>query len=71
MNKKSILYILITAVCFGTMEVALKLGGSSFSPLQLNFLRFLIGGLVLVPLTVLDIKKRKLSFTISDWLYIY
>ena len=31
---KSFIFVLITAFCFGTMEIALKLGGGSFSALQ-------------------------------------
>ena len=65
-NRKSILYILVTAFCFGTMEVALKLGGSSFSALQMTFLRFLIGGLFLMPLALRDLKKRNLRLDRSD-----
>ena len=50
--KKVISCILITAFLFSTMEIALKIGGASFDSLQLTFLRFLIGGLVLVPLAI-------------------
>ena len=50
--KKVISCILITAFLFSTMEIALKIGGVSFDSLQLTFLRFLIGGLVLVPLAI-------------------
>ena len=69
-SKKSILFILITAFCFGTMEVALKIGGASFAPLQMNFLRFLLGGLILLPLALRDKKKRNLTLTRSDWGYL-
>lgn len=65
-NRKSIMYILITAFCFGTMEVALKLGGSSFSALQMTFLRFLIGGVFLLPLAIRDLKKRNLRLNGKD-----
>ena len=41
----------MTAFLFGTMEIALKIGGNTFDPLQLTGLRFLIGGLVLLPMT--------------------
>ena len=70
MTRKSIIYILITAFCFGTMEVALKLGGSAYTSLQMNFLRFLIGGIVLLPLAVRDARKRGLHLSISDWGYL-
>ena len=69
MPRKSILYIIITALCFGTMEVALKVGGSTFTALQMNFLRFLIGGIILLPLAIRDLKKRNLTLTLADWGY--
>ncbi len=66
---KSFIFILITAFCFGTMEIALKLGGNSFSPLQITFLRFLIGGLFLLPFAIKDIKKKNIHITASDIVY--
>ena len=69
-SHRSVLYILITAFCFGTMEVALKIGGTSFAPLQMNFLRFLIGGLILFPLALKDLARRKLTLTKGDWAYL-
>lgn len=70
MDRKSIFCIVLTAFCFGTMEIALKLGGGAFTPLQLTFLRFLIGGLFLLPFAVRDAKKRALRLTAGDvaWL---
>ncbi|MBO7516142.1 MAG: DMT family transporter [Spirochaetia bacterium] len=69
MPKKSILYIIITALCFGTMEVALKMGENSFTPLQINFLRFLIGGLLLLPMALKELKRRQIQLTVQDWAY--
>ena len=68
--KKSVFFIIITALCFGTMEVALKLGGASFAPLQMNFLRFLMGGLILLPLALRDRKARDLKLDRFDWAYL-
>ena len=68
-NRKSIFYIVLTALCFGTMEVASKLGGASFDSIQLVFLRFVIGGLILLPFAVHDLKKKHYRLTHSDWLY--
>lgn len=48
--KKGIFYMLVTALLFSSMEIALKLTGTSYHPLQLNALRFFIGGLILLPL---------------------
>lgn len=39
----------------------LKLAGSSFNPIQLNFLRFLIGGLFLLPFAIHAINKNQLT----------
>ena len=44
-----IICVLLTAFFFSTMEVAIKLAGGALDSLQLTFLRFLIGGLVLLP----------------------
>ena len=51
-------WILFTALAFGTMEIALKIGGNAFSPLQLTFLRFAIGGLFLAPFAIADRRRR-------------
>ena len=56
--KKVYAYILITAFLFGSMEVACKIGGSTFDALQLTFLRFAIGGLLLLPFAIHELKAR-------------
>lgn len=69
--NKSIIYIILTAFLFGTMEIALKIGGMSFNPIQLTFLRFAIGGLMLLPFSINDLKNRKYHLTKSDILYLF
>lgn len=64
-NSKYI-WVLLTALAFGTMEIALKIGGGAFTALQLTFLRFLIGGLFLLPFAIHDLKKRQYSLTRKD-----
>ena len=59
-------WVFLTAMAFGTMEIALKLGGSAFSALQLTFLRFLIGGLFLLPFAIRDLRKRAYRLTRRD-----
>ncbi len=63
-------WVILTALAFGTMEIALKIGGSSFDPYQLTFLRFLTGGLCLLPFAVHDLKKRSCQITRNDWIFI-
>ena len=67
--KKVYLFIAGAAVIFGTMEVALKYAGGNFDPFQITFLRFLLGGLVLVPFAVGEYKHQPKGFmTRQLWL---
>lgn len=69
-EKSGWIFIVLTAFFFGTMEVASKLAGTHFNAIQLTFIRFLIGGLILLPFAIRDIRKRKLHFSLSDILYL-
>lgn len=64
--KKGIIYILLAAIFFSTMEIALKLVSSQFNPVQLTFVRFLMGAILLTPLAVRQIKARKLRIVGDD-----
>ena len=68
--KKVIFCVIMTALLFGTMEVALKMGGSEFDSLQLTFLRFLIGGIILLPFAAAEARQNKVRLTARDlgWL---
>ena len=68
--QNGLVWMLITAFCFGTMEIALKIGGADFTALQINFLRFFIGGLLLLPFAIHDLKKRQCHLTLGDWIYL-
>ena len=67
--KKIIVYILIAATLFSTMEVALKVAGNQLDSFQLTFIRFLIGGLFLLPFALAEIKKYNTIFTKRDFLH--
>jgi len=64
--KRAYIYVLITALLFGTMEVACKIAADDLDPFQLTFLRFLIGGLVLLPFAVKQMKRRQVRLTGRD-----
>jgi len=49
------------------MEIALKIAGGQFNPIELNFIRFLIGGLALLPFTILYLRKNKIKLSKSDF----
>ncbi|CAI2570348.1 hypothetical protein AKUH1B105A_03510 [Apilactobacillus kunkeei] len=62
--KKTFLYVLISTFMFSSMEIALKSVQGVFSPIQLNLIRFLIGGLVLIPVVM---KNGKQTLLTSKW----
>lgn len=64
--KKYISLILISTFLFSTMEIAIKCTNGAFNPIQLNFIRFLIGGLVLLPLSIKNLKKNKKKIAGKD-----
>ena len=57
--KRVYFFVVLTAFLFGTMEVALKLAGSEMDSFQLTFLRFMIGGLLLLPFAIVEMKKNQ------------
>lgn len=61
--KKTFVYIAISTLMFSSMEIVLKTVTGLYNPIQLNLIRFLIGGLVLLPLARHDLKVsgQKLS----------
>lgn len=61
--KRGYLYIAVTTLLFSSMEVALKLISGQFNPIQLNFSRFIVGGLVLIPFAVRELKNAAGSST--------
>jgi len=67
--KKIVLYIMISAMLFSTMEVALKIASSNFDSFQLTLLRFIIGGLFLLPFAIARIKKENIVIKRGDYLY--
>lgn len=68
--KKVILYVMISATLFSTMEVALKIAGAGFDAFQLTFLRFTIGGLFLLPFALKQIKKDSIIISRNDYFYL-
>lgn len=71
MNKKFVISVLIAAFCFSTMEVALKIAGSSFDTLQLTFLRFITAGVCLLPAARNRLRARRVKLHAGDLLYLW
>ena len=66
--KKAYCFVVLTALLFSTMEVACKVAGNDLDPFQLTFLRFLIGGLVLLPPGIAEMRKKEIRLTGRDFL---
>ena len=49
------------------MEIALKMAGSAFNPIQLNLIRFFIGAVVLLPFALSALKKSGRRLVGADW----
>ena len=60
------IYIVLCAVIFSTMEVMLKTVHGVFAPMQITCLRFLIGGILLIPFALRSMKKKGASITRAD-----
>ncbi len=60
------LYIVLSALIFSFVEVALKSASGFFLPMQITTLRFLIGGTVLLPVALRIMRARGASFTRAD-----
>ena len=67
--KKIVFFIIISAAIVSTMEVALKIAAGGLDPFQLTFIRFVIGGLFLLPFAIIRIKKNHTVISRKDYLY--
>lgn len=66
--KKTYIYILISTILFSSMEIVLKTVAGLYNPIQLNLVRFFIGGIVLLPLANYALKVTDHKLTVFDWL---
>ncbi|MGD0154349.1 MAG: DMT family transporter [Thermacetogeniaceae bacterium] len=68
MQRKGFFFLAVTIFFFSTYEVVSKTIGGAIDPIQLNFLRFFFGGLLLLPLALRDLKKRQLRLSLKNML---
>ena len=71
MKKKTTgyLFILLTTLIFSTMEVMLRYTRGLFAPMQITYLRFLIGGIALIPFALSSLKKHEAKLRSRDIAY--
>lgn len=68
MQRKGLFFLTVTIFFFSTYEVVSRTMIGAIDPIQLNFLRFFFGGLLLLPLALQDLKKRQLRLSLKDML---
>jgi len=66
--KKGIIYALITAILFVTLEPVSKLIAADVNPYTITLWRFMIGSLILIPPAVTKIKKDNLKLDKKDFI---
>jgi drug/metabolite transporter (DMT)-like permease len=66
-SRAYIAYIALATILFSSMEIVLKTVSGRFNALQLNFLRFMIGGLFLLPFALRSLGKRRATLRRGDW----
>ncbi|MCG8484779.1 MAG: DMT family transporter [Clostridia bacterium] len=67
--KKVFGFVILSAVLFSTMEVALKIASVGLDPFQMTFIRFFWGGIFLLPFAIKELKKRSIVFDRNDFYY--
>jgi len=66
--KKGLLYSVLTALLFVTLEPVSKLIAGEVTPYAITFWRFVIGSIILIPFAIVKIRKEKLKITGKDLL---
>lgn len=67
--KKEYVYIILSALIFSTMEIAGKTIATEINPFQLNFWRFLIGAIILLPMAIRSLHHKHIVWNKNDILY--
>ena len=65
-SRSGYIFIVLCAVIFSTMEVMLKTVHGVFAPMQITCLRFLVGGVLLIPFARRSIRKKNAVLTRKD-----
>ena len=65
-SRSGYIFIVLCAVIFSTMEVMLKTVHGVLAPMQITCLRFLVGGILLIPFAMRSIRKKNAVLTRKD-----
>lgn len=62
-----VLCLILTILLFSTFEVTSKTLSPHLGPTQITFIRFLVGGLVLLPFALLRLRRKQIRLTARDY----
>lgn len=62
----TLIYVVITALVFTTLELVSKLIADQVNPFAITFWRCMIGALVLMPFALFKTKKQKIQINMKD-----
>jgi len=65
-SRTGLIYLIITIFLFSTFEVTTKFVSPYMRPVQITFIRFFIGGLVLLPPALFRIRKNRIRLKAGD-----
>ena len=65
-KRNGYFYLFLSMLIFSTMEVSGKFISNDLHPLQINCLRFLLGGLVLLPFAINHIRDSGIKLLSKD-----
>jgi len=68
--KKAYIYIALATLIISTMEVSGRVLSQTLNSTQINFWRFLIGSVILMPMTFIDLRKRGARLRRGDVLFL-
>lgn len=67
-TKKYIIYLVLSILMFSSFEVVSKSTKNSISPAQMTYYRFFIGGLILLPFAIRDIRAKHIQLNLKFFL---
>ncbi len=69
-QMQAIIYLGFATLAFSSMELAGKFVATEMAPLQVTFLRFMIGFLLLLPFAILEKRRKRITLTGMDILWL-
>ncbi len=65
-HNRGFIYLVITIILLSTYEVVCRTMVGKISPVQVSFIRFFFGGVILLPAALLDLKQREVKLNRKD-----